>query len=78
MPLPFRSAVFLTGFDRVPILGMGQVKMRVQPLFSGTQDYLPQALTCHALLNLPVYQRKETLRTKLTEAIHHRRGFWEE
>ncbi|XP_017318999.2 probable E3 ubiquitin-protein ligase HERC3 isoform X2 [Ictalurus punctatus] len=70
--------LFLTGFDRVPILGMGQVKMRVQPLFSGTQDYLPQALTCHALLNLPVYQRKETLRTKLTEAIHHRRGFWEE
>ncbi|XP_026063010.1 probable E3 ubiquitin-protein ligase HERC4 isoform X1 [Carassius auratus] len=70
--------LFLTGFEKVPILGMSAVKMRVTPLLKSTQDHLPQALTCHALLGLPVYQNKETLKTKLIEAINHKRGFWEE
>ncbi|XP_073698567.1 probable E3 ubiquitin-protein ligase HERC4 [Garra rufa] len=70
--------LFLTGFEKVPILGMSAVKMRVRPLFSFTQDHLPQALTCHALLDLPIYQNKETLKAKLIEAINHKRGFWEE
>ncbi|XP_052401862.1 probable E3 ubiquitin-protein ligase HERC4 [Carassius gibelio] len=70
--------LFLTGFEKVPILGMSAVKMRVRPLFIFTQDHLPEALTCHALLELPVYQNKETLKTKLIEAINHKRGFWEE
>ncbi|XP_050971397.1 probable E3 ubiquitin-protein ligase HERC4 [Labeo rohita] len=70
--------LFLTGFEKVPIQGMSAVKMRVRPLFNFTQDHIPQALTCHALLDLPVYQNKETLRAKLIEAINHKRGFWEE
>lgn len=70
--------LFLTGFEKVPILGMSAVKMRVRPPFSFTQDHLPEALTCHALLDLPVYQKKETLKDKLIEAINHKRGFWEE
>ncbi|XP_016326154.1 probable E3 ubiquitin-protein ligase HERC4, partial [Sinocyclocheilus anshuiensis] len=70
--------LFLTGFEKVPILGMSAVKMRVRPLFIFTQDHLPQALTCHALLDLPVYQKKETLKAKVIEAINHKRGFWEE
>ncbi|XP_066534384.1 E3 ubiquitin-protein ligase HERC2-like [Hoplias malabaricus] len=70
--------LFLTGFDRVPILGMNQVKMRVRPLYKSTEDHLPEALTCHSLLELPMYQTKEVLRAKLTEALHHKRGFWEE
>ncbi|GAA6094634.1 probable E3 ubiquitin-protein ligase HERC6 isoform X2 [Tachysurus ichikawai] len=70
--------LFVTGFDRVPIVGMVQVKMRVRPLFYATQDYLPQALTCHTILDLPIYQSKEILQMKLTEAIHHKRGFWED
>uniref|UniRef100_A0A671SII6 Probable E3 ubiquitin-protein ligase HERC4 n=1 Tax=Sinocyclocheilus anshuiensis TaxID=1608454 RepID=A0A671SII6_9TELE len=70
--------LFLTGFEKVPILGMSAVKMRVRPLFSFTQDHLPQALTCHSLLDLPVYQNKETLKAKVIEAINHKRGFWEE
>ncbi|KAM9476980.1 E3 ubiquitin-protein ligase HERC2-like [Clarias gariepinus] len=70
--------LFLTGFDQVPVLGMGQVRMNVQPLNNATQDHLPQAHTCFAMLELPVYKTKQTLRKKLTEAIHHRRGFWEE
>ncbi|XP_066535877.1 E3 ISG15--protein ligase HERC5-like [Hoplias malabaricus] len=70
--------LFLTGFDRVPILGMSQIKMRVRPLYNSTEDHLPEALTCHSLLELPMYQTKEVLRVKLTEALHHKRGFWEE
>ncbi|KAM9477007.1 putative E3 ubiquitin-protein ligase HERC3 [Clarias gariepinus] len=70
--------LFVTGFDRVPILGMGQVRMTVRPFFNSTEDHLPHALTCHTLLDLPVYQSKEILQTKLVEAIHHRRGFWED
>ncbi len=74
----FLSLVFLTGFEKVPILGMNAVKMTVRPPFSFTQDRLPEALTCHALLDLPVYQKKKTLKAKLIEAINHKRGFWEE
>nr|UVH33433.1 HERC7 [Carassius auratus] len=70
--------LFLTGFEKVPILGMSAVKMRVRPLFSFTQDHLPEALTCHALLELPIYQSKKILRAKVIEAINHKRGFWEE
>uniref|UniRef100_A0A8C1IGN4 Si:ch73-190m4.1 n=1 Tax=Cyprinus carpio TaxID=7962 RepID=A0A8C1IGN4_CYPCA len=70
--------LFLTGFEKVPILGMSAVKMRVRSLIKFTQDYLPEALTCHALLDLPVYQNKETLKAKVIEAINHKRGFWEE
>uniref|UniRef100_A0A8C1E276 Si:ch73-190m4.1 n=1 Tax=Cyprinus carpio carpio TaxID=630221 RepID=A0A8C1E276_CYPCA len=70
--------LFLTGFEKVPILGMSAVKMRVTLLLNSTQDHLPQALTCHSLLALPVYQNKETLKAKLIEAINHKRGFWEE
>ncbi|XP_072534565.1 E3 ISG15--protein ligase HERC5-like [Salminus brasiliensis] len=70
--------LFLTGFDRVPVLGMNQVKMRVCPLLNSTQDHLPEALTCHSLLQLPVYQTKQTLRDKLIEALQHKRGFWED
>jgi len=70
--------VFITGFEKVPILGMSAVKMRVGTLFKFTQDHLPEALTCHTLLYLPVYQNKETLRAKVIDAINHKRGFWEE
>ncbi|CAM4475078.1 unnamed protein product [Leuciscus chuanchicus] len=70
--------LFITGFEKVPILGMSAVKMRVRTRFDFTQDHLPEALTCHALLDLPVYQNKETLRAKVIEAINHKRGFWEE
>ncbi|KTF92283.1 hypothetical protein cypCar_00012609 [Cyprinus carpio] len=70
--------LFLTGFEKVPILRMSAVKMRVTLLLYSTQDHLPQALTCYSLLALPVYQNKETLKAKLIEAINHKRGFWEE
>ncbi|XP_056321974.1 probable E3 ubiquitin-protein ligase HERC4 [Danio aesculapii] len=70
--------LFLTGFDRVPILGMSAVKMRVTHLANSTEDHLPEALTCYALLQLPEYKKKKTLRAKVIKAISHKRGFWEE
>nr|XP_017211386.1 probable E3 ubiquitin-protein ligase HERC4 [Danio rerio] len=70
--------LFLTGFERVPILGMSAVKMRVTHLANSTEDHLPETLTCHSLLQLPKYEKRETLRAKVIEAISHKRGFWEE
>ncbi|XP_063077920.1 probable E3 ubiquitin-protein ligase HERC3 isoform X1 [Engraulis encrasicolus] len=70
--------LFLTGFDRVPILGMKQIRMRVQVLPDSSPDHLPEALTCHSLLMLHPYECKDTLRSRLLDALHHKRGFWED
>ncbi|XP_036006080.1 probable E3 ubiquitin-protein ligase HERC4 isoform X2 [Fundulus heteroclitus] len=73
--------LFLTGCDRVPFLGMECVKMRVAVLPDATELHLPESLTCHLLLLLPMYQRypvKRTMETRLLQAINHNRGFWKE
>uniref|UniRef100_A0AAZ3RHT0 HECT domain-containing protein n=1 Tax=Oncorhynchus tshawytscha TaxID=74940 RepID=A0AAZ3RHT0_ONCTS len=70
--------LFLTGCDRVPILGMNQIRMRVQTLLNSSQQHFPEALTCHSLLQLPIYSSKETLQSRLIEAVGHNRGFWNE
>ncbi|XP_064782208.1 probable E3 ubiquitin-protein ligase HERC3 isoform X2 [Oncorhynchus masou masou] len=70
--------LFLTGCDRVPILGMNQIRMRVQTLLNSSQQHFPEALTCHSLLQLPIYPSKETLQSRLIEAVGHNRGFWNE
>ncbi|KAG9275616.1 putative E3 ubiquitin-protein ligase HERC6 [Astyanax mexicanus] len=70
--------LFLTGCDRVPILGMEQVKMTVSVLLNSTQEHLPESLTCHCLLMLPEYESKQRLQDKLVEALNHNRGFWRE
>ncbi|KAA8594211.1 hypothetical protein FQN60_005045, partial [Etheostoma spectabile] len=49
--------LFLTGCDRVPFLGMESIKMRVAILPDATEIHLPESLTCHCLLLLPIYQR---------------------
>uniref|UniRef100_A0A4W3I9P5 HECT and RLD domain containing E3 ubiquitin protein ligase 3 n=1 Tax=Callorhinchus milii TaxID=7868 RepID=A0A4W3I9P5_CALMI len=66
--------LFLTGSDRIPIYGMASIRMMIQPT-SGGEQYLPVAHTCYNLLDLPKYQNKETLRTKLIQAIDHHEGF---
>ncbi|XP_071263260.1 probable E3 ubiquitin-protein ligase HERC3 isoform X2 [Salvelinus alpinus] len=68
--------LFLTGCDRVPILGMNQIRMRVQTLLNSSQQHFPEALTCHSLLQLPIYPSKETLQSRLIGAVGHNRGFW--
>ncbi|XP_009077375.1 PREDICTED: probable E3 ubiquitin-protein ligase HERC4 isoform X3 [Acanthisitta chloris] len=66
--------LFLTGSDRIPILEMKCLKLVIQPT-GGGEDYLPVAHTCFNLLDLPKYTDKETLKSKLIQAIDHYEGF---
>lgn len=66
--------LFLTGSDRIPILGMKSLKLVIQPT-GGGEHYLPVAHTCFNLLDLPKYTSLETLREKLLQAIDHNQGF---
>ncbi|XP_029302600.1 LOW QUALITY PROTEIN: probable E3 ubiquitin-protein ligase HERC6 [Cottoperca gobio] len=71
--------LFLTGCYRVPFLGMESIKMKVAVLPDTTEIHLPESLTCHCLLLLPIYQRypvERTMRTRILQAINHNRGFW--
>ncbi|XP_039989978.1 probable E3 ubiquitin-protein ligase HERC3 isoform X2 [Xiphias gladius] len=70
--------LFLTGFRRVPILGMYQIQMkvRVKIIQSGSYDqHFPESLTCHSILELPLYSTKDIMRDRLTEALIPDRGF---
>uniref|UniRef100_A0A1A8BBY8 HECT and RLD domain containing E3 ubiquitin protein ligase 4 n=1 Tax=Nothobranchius kadleci TaxID=1051664 RepID=A0A1A8BBY8_NOTKA len=66
--------LFLTGSDRIPILGMKSLKLVIQPT-GGGENYLPVAHTCFNLLDLPKYTSVEMLREKLLQAIDHNQGF---
>ncbi|XP_068567720.1 probable E3 ubiquitin-protein ligase HERC3 [Cebidichthys violaceus] len=70
---------FLTGYRRVPILGMDQVQMKVQitQVQSGQRydQHFPGSLTCHSILYLPLYSSKEIMRDRLTVALIAERGF---
>ncbi|KAM3863004.1 putative E3 ubiquitin-protein ligase HERC4 [Diretmus argenteus] len=66
--------LFLTGSDRIPILGMKSLKLVIQPT-GGGEHYLPVAHTCFNLLDLPKYTSLEILRDKLLQAIDHNQGF---
>ncbi|XP_068245605.1 probable E3 ubiquitin-protein ligase HERC4 isoform X2 [Palaemon carinicauda] len=65
--------LFLTGTDRVPILGMKALKVTIQS--TADDAYLPVAHTCIAQLDLPKYHTKEKLRYKLLQAIQQSEGF---
>jgi E3 ubiquitin-protein ligase HERC4 len=66
--------VFLTGTDRIPILGMKQVKLIIQST-NGGDNYYPVAHTCFNLLDLPKYSTKEILAQRLLTSIQHTQGF---
>uniref|UniRef100_A0A5F8G497 HECT and RLD domain containing E3 ubiquitin protein ligase 4 n=1 Tax=Monodelphis domestica TaxID=13616 RepID=A0A5F8G497_MONDO len=66
--------LFLTGSDRIPILGMKSLKLVIQST-GGGETYLPVSHTCFNLLDLPKYTEKEILRSKLIQAIDHNEGF---
>lgn len=51
---------FVTGSDRVPVSGLGSVRMVVQRN-GGDSDRLPTSLTCFSRLLLPDYASKERL-----------------
>ncbi|KAF8562447.1 hypothetical protein P879_06573 [Paragonimus westermani] len=65
---------FLTGCDRIPIVGFSSLKITIQPMNSG-DEYLPVAHTCANLLDLPLYSSKEILAQKLSVAIQQTEGF---
>ncbi|XP_044756595.1 probable E3 ubiquitin-protein ligase HERC4 isoform X2 [Coccinella septempunctata] len=65
--------LFLTGSDRIPIQGMGAIKIIIQK--TNDDKYLPVAHTCFNLLDLPEYRTKERLRYKLMQAIQQTEGF---
>lgn len=63
---------FVTGFERVPILGIEKIKMTVRVLQLqdlSYDDYHPETHTCFSVLELPFYSTKEIMHTKLTEAL---------
>lgn len=64
---------FLTGNDRVPILGMRSIPVRIQPVYD--TKCLPVAHTCYNLLDLPPYENAQILREKLLTAIQNAEGF---
>jgi len=66
--------VFLTGTDRIPILGMKRVKLVIQST-SGGDSYFPVAHTCFNLLDLPMYSSEQLLKERLLVSIQHNQGF---
>ncbi|XP_023267168.1 probable E3 ubiquitin-protein ligase HERC6 [Seriola lalandi dorsalis] len=63
---------FLTGFERVPILGLENIKMIIRGLQVedvSADQYYPQTHTCFSCLELPLYSTKEIMQTRLTEAL---------
>jgi len=66
--------LFLTGSDRIPIMGMRALHLVIQST-SGGEEYFPVAHTCFNLLDLPVYTSEEVLKDKLNAAIEHNVGF---
>ncbi|XP_014250141.1 probable E3 ubiquitin-protein ligase HERC4 isoform X2 [Cimex lectularius] len=75
MPLSEKKKflMFLTGTDRIPILGMKAIKIKIQP--TSDDKFLPVAHTCFNLLDLPRYKTKEKLKYKLLQAIQQTQGF---
>ena len=72
---------FLTGLDRVPIIGITEVKMTVAILSNATDLHFPEALPCQSLLLLPNYRRypiKRTLKSMLLAAIYYAKEFWKD
>lgn len=65
------SPGFVTGFERVPILGMkNTMKICVKKVQDNSHDkYYPETHTCTSTLELPIYSTKEIMQTKLTEAL---------
>lgn len=66
--------LFLTGSDRIPILGMSEIKVVLQPM-KVDDSHLPVAHTCFNLLDLPMYSSEAVMREKLRLAIQNAQGF---
>ncbi|XP_073196774.1 probable E3 ubiquitin-protein ligase HERC6 isoform X1 [Lepidochelys kempii] len=67
--------LFLTGSDRIPVMGMDCIKIKFNSHVSMSEDHIPEAQTCFHILILPQYSTIERLREKLLLAIDNNRGF---
>ncbi|GJQ10768.1 hypothetical protein GpartN1_g2559.t1 [Galdieria partita] len=65
---------FVTGSDRAPVGGLGQLRFVVQRAGPDTER-LPTAHTCFNVLLLPEYNSKEKTRDRLLTAIQNAQGF---
>ena len=65
---------FTTGSDRVPIGGLGKLKLVIARNGSDS-DRLPTSHTCFNVLLLPDYKDKDKLLERLTKAISYAKGF---
>ena len=65
---------FTTGSDRVPIGGLGKLKLVIARNGSDSER-LPTSHTCFNVLLLPDYKNKEKLKERLTKAISYAKGF---
>ncbi|XP_047453396.1 probable E3 ubiquitin-protein ligase HERC3 [Mugil cephalus] len=70
---------FVTGFERLPIVGGDKIKMKVGVKNVNDCDndqYYPETHTCFSLLELPLYSTKEIMKTKLIEALNNNLGIY--
>ncbi|XP_025409259.1 ubiquitin-protein ligase E3A isoform X3 [Sipha flava] len=65
---------FTTGSDRVPVGGLGKLKLTITRNGSDS-DRLPTAHTCFNVLLLPEYSSQEKLDERLSKAINYAEGF---
>lgn len=64
--------LFLMGTNRIPLKGMSQVKIIVQPI---PAHLLPVAHTCFNLLDLPKITDKAEMRRRLLICLENTQGF---
>ncbi|XP_062246810.1 probable E3 ubiquitin-protein ligase HERC4 isoform X2 [Platichthys flesus] len=65
---------FVTGFERLPILGNKIMTIRLKCVGDVSQDqFYPETHTCYHYLDLPLYSTREIMKTKLTEALSNSR-----
>ncbi|XP_046656032.1 ubiquitin-protein ligase E3A-like isoform X3 [Daphnia pulicaria] len=69
-----RLLQFTTGSDRVPVGGLGRLKLIIARN-GADSDRLPMAHTCYNVLLLPEYDNKEKLKERLMKAIDYSKGF---
>jgi hypothetical protein len=68
-----RLLAFVSGSDRVPVGGLGQMRL----VLVRTEDItkLPVARTCFAALELPAYLTEAVMYERLSFALEHSEGF---
>ncbi|XP_053282794.1 probable E3 ubiquitin-protein ligase HERC3 isoform X1 [Pleuronectes platessa] len=65
---------FVTGFERLPILGNKSMIIRLKNVGDVSQDqFYPETHTCYHYLDLPLYSTRESMKIKLTEALSNSR-----